>query len=422
MSKTIVAIVGAGPYGLSLAAHLAARNIEHRIFGDPMLFWSQLAEAGGERYLKSYCFGTNLSTPTPGFSFADYSEPRGLETFEPCSIKDFANYGHWFQKKNVAWVEPNNVERVAQHAYGFVVDLADGERFVTATVVIATGLSYFACLPPVLASLPPSLVTHTSRIARFAAFKSRDIAVIGAGQSALEAAALLQEAGARPQILVREDSVLWQTRISQSRSLWRRLRSPISGLGTGPKAWGLTHFPGAMHRLPNEWRTRFVKNHLPAEGAWWLRDRVEQRVPIHLGTMVVEAREVAGRVALRLHTAKERSDRQLVVDHVIAGTGYDVDVERLDFLQPKLRSRIQRLERAPTLNATFETSVPGLRFIGPAAAMSFGPLFRFVVGAEYAARIISSHAAQLHSNRYNMTNNRAAVAPVRPNKNVRVVK
>ena len=230
-------------------------------------------------------------------------------------------------------------------------------------------------------------------------FKSRDVAVIGAGQSALEAAALLHEAGARPQLLVREDSILWQTRVSQSRSVWRRLRSPISGLGTGPKAWGLTHFPGAMHRLPNAWRTRFVKNHLPPEGAWWLRDRVENRVPIHTGTMVVEAREAAGRVALRLHTAKDRSDRQLVVDHVIAGSGYDVDVERLDFLDPKLRRRIQRLERAPRLNATFETSVPGLRFIGPASAMSFGPLFRFVVGAEYTARIVSSHAAQLHSNR-----------------------
>ena len=393
MSKTNVAIIGAGPYGLSLAAHLAERNIEHRIFGRPMLFWSQLAEAGGARYLKSYCFGTNISTPTPGSSFADYSEPRGLETFEPCSIEDFANYGHWFQKKNVAWVEPVDVAQVMHQAQGFVVDLADGGRVVATTVVIATGLSYFAYIPSVLTSLPPSLVTHTSRIARFSSLKGCDVAVIGAGQSALEAAALLNEVGARPQLFVREDSILWQTRVSQSRSLWRRLRSPISGLGTGPKAWGLTHFPGAMHRLPNSWRTRFVKNHLPAEGAWWLRDRVENKIPIHTGTVVVEAREAGGRVALRLHAAMDRSDRQLVVDHVIAGSGYDIDVERLDFLHPGLRSQIQRLGLAPKLSATFETSVPGLRFIGPASAMSFGPLFRFVVGAEYTARIVSARMA-----------------------------
>jgi FAD-dependent urate hydroxylase len=393
VSTAVVAIIGAGPYGLSLAAHLAARDIEHRIFGCPMLFWSQIAEAGGERYLKSYCFGTNISTPTPGFSFADYSAPRGLETFEPCAIGDFANYGNWFQKRNVAWLEPIEVAQIAHHVRGFAVKLANGERFVATTVVIATGLSYFARLPRVLAWLPPRLVTHTSGIASFNAFKGSDVAVIGAGQSALEAAALLREVGARPQLFLRKDSILWQTRVSQVRSLWRRLRSPISGLGTGPKAWALTHFPGAMHRLPQAWRTRFVKSHLPPEGAWWLRERVENKVPIHTGIAVVEAHEAAGRVALQLRNAKDGSERQLMVDHVIAGTGYDIDVERLGFLHPKLRCEIKRLERAPSLNANFETSVPGLRFIGPASAMSFGPLFRFVVGAEYTARIVSADLA-----------------------------
>ena len=154
-----------------------------------------------------------------------------------------------------------------------------------------------------------TLVTHTSRITGFAEFKGRDVAVIGAGQSALEAAALLHEAGARPQLLVRKDAILWQTRVSKERSLWRRLRSPIAELGTGPKAWALTHFPGAMHRFPAAWRTRFVKSHLPAEGAWWLRERVENRVPVHFGTTVVEAREAASRVSLRLRIAKDGSER-----------------------------------------------------------------------------------------------------------------
>jgi FAD-dependent urate hydroxylase len=393
VSRAAVAIIGAGPYGLSLAAHLAERKIEHRIFGRPMQFWSGIAEAGGERYLKSYCFGTNIATPARGFSFADYSEPRGLETFEPCSIRDFAAYGLWFQQKNVSWVEPVDVAQVVPLAHGFALTLADGERFIADRVVVATGLACFAHVPPTLASLPPALATHTSGIARFDAFKGLDVAVIGAGQSALEAAALLNEAGARPQLLVRETSILWQNRVSLKRSLWRRLRSPISGLGTGPKAWGLTNFPGAMHRVPARWRTQFVKNHLPAEGAWWLRDRVENRLPVHFGATVVEAREAAGRVALGLHIAKDGSERPLIVDHVIAGSGYEIDVERLDFIHPKLRCAIARLDGAPRLNATFEASVPGLHFIGPASAMSFGPLFRFVVGAEYTVRIVSAHLA-----------------------------
>ncbi|MGC2774792.1 MAG: NAD(P)-binding domain-containing protein [Bradyrhizobium sp.] len=399
MKKVSVAIIGAGPYGLSLAAHLAARNIEHRIFGRPMQFWSQIAEAGGERYLKSYCFGTNISAPTPGHTFADYNGPRGLETFEPCSMQNFTAYGRWFQQSVVPWVEDVDVARLDRQTGGFVLSLADGSRCNADRVVIATGLSGFAYVPALLASLAAPLVVHASDIRNFAAFKGRDIAVVGAGQSALEAAALLFEAGARPQLLVREDAILWQTRVSRERSLWRRVRSPIAGLGTGPKAWTLTHLPGAMHSLPDAWRTRFTQSHLPAEGAWWLRSRVEDRFPIHRGVAVVNALEANGRAALTLRgTSKGGHEQQLIVDHVVAGTGYDIDVERFAFLEKNLRDGIARLQRYPKLNASFESSVPGLHFIGPASAMSFGPLFRFVVGADYSAQVLAGrhapHASQ----------------------------
>jgi thioredoxin reductase len=390
VKKVSVAIIGAGPYGLSLAAHLAARNIEHRIFGRPMQFWSRIAEAGGERYLKSYCFGTNISAPSPGYTFADHNRPRGLETFEPCSMQNFAAYGRWFQQNLVPLVEDVDVERLDRQAGGFVLALADGSRCDADRVVIATGLSGFAHIPPLLGSLPAALVAHTSDISSFAAFKGRDVAVLGAGQSALEAAALLFEAGARPQLLVREDAILWQTRVSRERSMWRQVRSPIAGLGTGPKAWALTNFPGAMHNVPDAWRTRFTKSHLPAEGAWWLRNRVEDKFPIHRGVTVVEALEAGGRAALTLRMAKGGFQRKLVVDHIVAGTGYNIDVERLAFIEKKLRGAIARLERSPRLNASFESSVPGLHFIGPASAMSFGPLFRFVVGAEYSVQALSA--------------------------------
>jgi FAD-dependent urate hydroxylase len=388
-----IAIVGAGPYGLSLAAHLAARNIDHRIFGSPMQFWSQIADAGGERYLKSYCFGTNISTPKAGYSFADYSKPRGLETFEPCSMADFAAYGKWFQKNNAPWVEDHNVTRISNKNGAFLLTLMSGERCEASNVVIATGLSYFAQVPVALSRLPAALVTHTSKIARFDGFRGLRVAVVGGGQSALEATALLSEFGASPELIIRERSILWQTRVSKSRSLWRKVRSPISGLGTGPKAWALTHFPGAMHRTPAGWRTRFVKSHLPPEGAWWLRKRVENRVPVHTQTVIIDAFEREGRAVLRFQTGKDGREQQMVVDSVVAGTGYDLNVDRLEFLEQSLRARIARLEHAPKLSATFETSVPGLRCIGPASAMSFGPLFRFVVGAEHAAHTVSARLA-----------------------------
>src|SRR5262249_32366411 len=147
-----IAIVGAGPYGLSLAAHLSAHNVPHRIFGHPMSFWVKIAEAGGKRFLKSYCFGTNISTPVPGFNFADYSEPRGLETFEPCTMYDFASYGLWFQRENVGWVENARVTSIVRLDAGFAVNLDTGDHFAADSVVISTGLSNFAHIPDEIAS------------------------------------------------------------------------------------------------------------------------------------------------------------------------------------------------------------------------------------------------------------------------------
>jgi hypothetical protein len=148
-----------------------------------------------------------------------------------------------------------------------------------------------------------------------------------------------------------------------------------------------------MHNLPDTWRTSFTKSHLPAEGAWWLRNRVDNKFPVHLGATVVEAREAGSRAALKLRLAKDGSERELLVDHVVAGTGFDIDVERLAFIEGKLRGAIARLERSPRLNASFQSSVPGLHFIGPTSAMSFGPLFRFVVGADYSAQVLSGWLA-----------------------------
>ncbi len=389
-----VAIIGAGPYGLSIAAHLRAQGISYRIFGRPMQFWSQIALAADKRYLKSYCFGTSLSDPAPGFTFADYNTPRGLETFEPCSMANFAEYGRWFQQSRVPSVEPVDVLHVARQGTGFSLTLADGETLSAAQIVVATGLSSFADVPRPLAGMPATHVTHTSEITDFSTFEGRSVAVLGAGQSALEACALLYEAGAQPVLLVRDQRLRWLSRVPQRRSLWRRVRSPLSGLGTGPIAWALSRFPGVVHRAPERFRRRFVKKHLPAQGAWWLRERFEGKIPVHLATEVIEAKQVGAQVHLTVRDLKTGMHRAMTADHVLAGSGYTVDVDRLAFLDPALRKEIARVERSPKLNATFESSVPGLRFVGAASAMSFGPLFRFVVGADYTARVIARSTAR----------------------------
>ncbi len=389
MGKQLVAIIGGGPYGLSLASHLAARNVPHRIFGQPMAFWSQIARAGSRRYLKSYCFGTNISSPHPGSTFADYNEPRGLETFEPCSIANFAEYGLWFQERHVDWIEPVDVANVSRRGQGYLLTLSNGDAVEASDVIVATGLANFAKMPHALRALPGALATHTARVDSFAAFQGLEVAVLGSGQSSLEAAALLHEAGASPRLLIRKPSTLWMTRGSRTPTLWQRIRWPVSALGGSPKAWALTQFPGAFHRLPACGRALFLRNFLPPEGAWWLRERVEALVPVEYDTSVVAGQAIGNRVSLRLRGA-DKQDRELLVDRVIAGTGYEVNVERIPFLAPELRSAIARQGCAPRLDASFQSSVRGLRFAGPASSMSFGPVFRFVAGAEYTARTIAA--------------------------------
>jgi hypothetical protein len=384
-SETDVVIIGAGPYGLSIAAHLKERGVDFRIFGRPMQTWLGMPRG---MYLKSLGFATNVYTPDDAYSFVGYCKERGLEANEPCAIADFARYGIWAQERAIPKLERVDVTGVSITNDAFKVELVTGETIRAARVVVAAGVTHFARMPEELAELPPGLATHTLQHRDFDAFAGKDVCVIGAGQSALEAAALLREAGARPRVLVRGPEIGFSTQMPAHRTLWERIRRPNSGLGPGLKNWLLETFPTLAHYMPDRWRVRFVKKHLGPLGAWWLRDRIEGKVPVHTRCGIVEALPRDGRLVLRVREEGKR-ERELACDHVVAGSGYEVDLDRLEFLDPEVRARIRRLERAPALDRHFESSVPGLYFVGLASSLSFGPLFRFVAGADYTARALS---------------------------------
>jgi len=85
----------------------------------------------------------------------------------------------------------------------------------------------------------------------------------------------------------------------------------------------------------------------------------------------------------------ELDGKEAAFDHVLLGTGYKIDVSKLDMLGPELRSAIVCDDDSPRLAAGFESSIPGLHFAGAAAVTSFGPLMRFVAGTSFAARSIA---------------------------------
>jgi cation diffusion facilitator CzcD-associated flavoprotein CzcO len=386
---TDVAIIGAGPYGLSLASHLQARRIEFRIFGTPMQLWRRMLPG---MCLKSLDFATNIYTPRSSYSLRDYCKARGLSSAEPLPISRFAEYGMWVQKQLLPQVEDVQVTHLAKANGGFELALGNGERLSARRAVVAVGLSYFARMPRELGEIPRELASHTSHHSQLSGFGGKNVAVIGAGQSALEAAALLHEGGANVEIVVRGSGVYFADPPAAVRSFSQRVLHPTSVLGPGRLNWFLEHFPLAMHYAPQERRVRLTRKHLGPWGAWWLKDRVVGKIPVRPFTRIRGARVLGSRVALRI-SENGADERELPFDHVVCGTGYESDVDRLTFLDSGVMASVRRIERAPALSRNFESSVPGLHFIGQASAFSFGPLFRFVAGAAYTAPALAKTLA-----------------------------
>ncbi len=379
--STDVAIIGAGPYGLSLAAHLRARGVNHRIFGESMKFWRDMPVGVN---LKSFAFATDIYLPDRRHNFPQWCRQHDLEDLEPCTMQSFAAYGCEVQRRFVPDLEQVLVNNVAMRDRKFEVTLSSGERFTSRKVVVCTGLAGLANVPSVLHKLGPEHMRHTFGVSDYGDFRNKTVAVIGAGASAIEAGALVRESGGSSEVFVRGSEAVFHGRTPRVRPLLERIKAPVTVLGASRRGWVLQHFPLLVHRLPLERRTRFVKGYLGPASPWWIRERVVGKVPIHVRHELIDARAVGDRVQLKFQDG-DRQTKSFDVDYVIAGTGYDVNVARLQFLDPELKRQIQCIERAPALNSLFESSVPGLHFTGPFSFMSFGPLFRFVTGAEVAA-------------------------------------
>lgn len=387
-----VAIIGAGPYGLSLAAHLAHAGVEFRIFGKTLESWRH--HMPKDMLLKSDGFASNISAPDAASTLKAYCAARGIDyadQVKPVSLDLFIEYASWFQRRYAPEVEETHVTRVARDGNGYSLELETGEKLRAKNVVVAAGITWFAQMHPALKGLPAWAASHSFAHREVPQFKGRDVAVLGAGASAINIAALLADSGANVQIIARTGAVQFHAPPdSRDVSLIGQLRNPPTGLGPGWRSFFCANTPLLFHRMPERFRLRVTRKHLGPAPGWFMRDHVDGKIPMQLGTHVLHAAAKRDHVELALADGAGNCSTASF-DHVISGTGFRPDMTRLPFLTAPLLREIAMVENTPVLNDQFETSAPGFYVTGPAAANAFGPLMRFMVGAEFAAPRIASH-------------------------------
>ncbi|SER85471.1 Lysine/ornithine N-monooxygenase [Streptomyces sp. yr375] len=375
-------VVGAGPYGLSIASHAAAAGLSLRVFGRPMASWRDNMPGG--MFLKSEPWASNLSDPAARWRLDVYCETQGVTARhgEPIPVEMFAEYGLWFARNAVPDVDERTVTRITPRPGGFEAVTEDGEIVHARTVALAVGVMPFVEIPAALRGLSPDLVSHSSHHGDLDRFRGQDVTVIGGGQAALETAALLAEQDTRVRVLARADQLCWNdVPPPWQRPWWQSARSPHSGLGPGWRNWFYAERPGLYRRLPEPTRARIAGTALGPAGAWWVRDRVEGAVEVRLDHEVTAARAVPGGVRLEV-TGAEAFD----TEHVIAATGFKATRERLGLLSGDLRDALGTVaDGSPEIGRDFESSYPGLFMAGLVTAAGFGPAMRFVHGATFTA-------------------------------------
>jgi thioredoxin reductase len=393
-------IIGAGPYGLSLAAHFRKQGIGFRIFGRLMSSWADHMPKG--MMLKSEGFASNIYDPGSNLTLEKFCAERGIayaHTGVPVKLETFTSYGAAFRDRMVPELEEKFVPGVEQRGDGYLVTLEDGETVQAQRVVLAVGITHYEYVPDSLAHLPSNLLTHSARHKEVQSFRGRSVVVIGGGSSALDLAGLLHEAGADVQLVARQQALKFHgTPTGKPRPLLTRLKQPQSGLGPGWRSLFYSDSPGIFRLLPEKFRLDIVRRALGPSGGWFIKEKVMGKVPLHLGYTLASADVQNGKVRLRLK-GKDGSEREILADHVIAATGYKVNMNRLAFLSPEIRAQIKTVEGSPLLSSDFESSVPGLYFAGLSAASIFGPLMRFAYGGGFAARTIARALAKSRSRR-----------------------
>jgi cation diffusion facilitator CzcD-associated flavoprotein CzcO len=376
---TELLIIGAGPFGLSLAAYAGQHGIDYTLVGRPLEFWHKHMPRG--MYLRSAC---DWHLDPGGVSTIErFLELRGQTPadVEPLSLQFYLEYTQWFQEQQQIAALPRYVERLDRidgAAYRYRATLEDGRAIRARNVAIAVGFKYFKHQPAdLLALLPEGRYSHTCDLVAFDALAGKRWLILGGRQSAFEWAALLREAGAAAVHLSHRHP---SPAFSASNWSW-----------VNPIVDAIAENPGWFRNLP-EHEQAAVGQRLWAEGRLkvepWLAARVQHpSVSIWPETRLVACDvQPGGELLVQLD-----SGARLVVDHVILATGYKVNIGQVPFLaNGNIAAALATRNGFPVLDEQFQTNLPGLFITSMAANQDFGPFFGFTIATRASAKLIGA--------------------------------
>jgi FAD-dependent urate hydroxylase len=374
-----IAVIGAGPYGLSVAAHLAGRNV--RTFGAPMETWR--TRMPPYMFLRSDWEETSLAAPGNLGSIDRWARVTGEEREEPIPLQKFLRYAEWFRQTFAPEGDPSDVVALEREGGGYRLTTAAGAELAARQVVVAVGAVPFAYAPPPLGAAVGDRVAFATSLQDYEPYRGRRVVVVGGGQGGLESASLAARAGADVELVVRS-SLHWFADREPHKPRGRlhqrlyRIAYPVVGYGPPPLNRLALH-PDAFAALPQSARRRVAARILRAGGSPWLREEVEREVHVTEG-VAVEGIEQNGGVQLRLSDGTVRE-----ADTVILAAGFRFSLQRLGFLSEALRKRSVLDEGRPALDRWFRSTERGVLFVGFAAEHRFGPVARFIPGTRFTA-------------------------------------
>ena len=369
--KTDLLIIGAGPFGLAVAAQASHLGIDHVVAGRPMEFWKQNMPAG--MYLRSAC-DWHLD-PTNIHTIDNFLAERGqtAKDVEPLSLDFYHSYAEWFQKKKQISTVPWHIQRLEVANGHFNAVTADGETIEARNVVIAPGFKHFTNVPAELKSrLPAGRYVHTCDFVDFSSARGKRYLIIGGRQSAFEWGALLIEAGASAVCIShRHDSPAFAA------ADWSWVNQLVDAIGDNP-SWfrrlSQTEKNDINHRLWAEGRLKVEP---------WLESRLnDDRVQVLPRTEVIECVEKNGALDVRLSNGET-----ITCDQIVLATGYRVDIARLPILAGVL-DQLETRNGFPVLDEHFQTTINGLFMTSMPATQDFGPFFAFTISVRVSAKLI----------------------------------